>query len=95
MTRITLLAGVSLLFIAVPANAAPAPPPSQAPQQAPTATAPGNAADSEIICQKQEVTGSRLAKRKICLTRGEWMRAQMDDKAWTERIQHRGDASSQ
>ena len=46
MTRITLLAGVSLLFIAVPANAAPAPPPSQAPQQAPTATAPGNAADS-------------------------------------------------
>ncbi len=27
---------------------------------------------NEVVCEKQEVLGSRLATRKVCMTRGEW-----------------------
>jgi len=71
-------------------TAAPAPAP--APQQQ---SASGPAYDEkEIVCQKQEVTGSRLATRRVCMTRGDWMRAQMSDKSEIEAIQRRGDSQS-
>jgi hypothetical protein len=28
--------------------------------------------NDEVICKKYDVTGSRIAKRKICMTRSEW-----------------------
>jgi hypothetical protein len=49
---------------------------------------------SEIVCQKQEVTGSRLAVRRVCMTRGQWLESQMSDKSELEAIQRRGDAQS-
>ena len=45
---------------------------------------------NEMVCQKEEVLGSRLATRKICMTRSEWAeRRRLDkmdiDKAQTQR----------
>jgi invasion protein IalB len=93
MKRTTIAAVTFLAALASPASAAPDP---QAPaqQQPPAAKPAPNANENQVVCRVQEVTGSRLGARRICLTRGEWLRAQMDDKAWVERIQRRGDASS-
>ena len=30
------------------------------------------ASSDEVVCKKYDVTGSRVAKRKVCMTRGEW-----------------------
>lgn len=27
---------------------------------------------NEVVCEKQEVIGSRLASKKVCMTRSEW-----------------------
>lgn len=84
------LAASTLLF-AWPAQSEPAATP------APAQAAPVVQKDyqNEVICHKEEVTGSRLATRRKCQTRAEWEREQMDDKAWLDRVQRRGDASSQ
>ena len=94
-------AGIAALFaamIAVPAFGAPAAPASQPQQSAQPQQSPKTSAqiayDNEIVCQKEEVTGSRLGSRRVCMTRGEWMRSRLDDKAWVERMQHEGDHSS-
>ena len=42
---------------------------------------------NEIICQKLEVTGSRLAAKKVCKTRAEWADAQLQDRQELERVQ--------
>lgn len=60
--------------------------------QAPAAVpAPTTAAQNpnEIVCQKQEETGSRLAKKKICMTRAEWADRQLQDRQELERAQTR------
>lgn len=41
----------------------------------------------EKICQKQEVTGSRLAKKRVCKTRAEWADHQLQDRQDIERVQ--------
>jgi invasion protein IalB len=95
MNLMTILAAASAGIVAVAAQAqtaAPAPPPAAAAQQPSTARPAYD--EKEIVCQKEEVTGSRLATRRVCMTRGEWMRAKMADKAELEAIQRRGDASS-
>lgn len=54
----------SLLLAAAsvgPAEAEPAPPP---------------AAEEKLICRTNVVTGSRLRKQKVCLTKDGWKRAQ-------------------
>ena len=59
--------------------------------QAPAAPAPTTAAQNpnEIVCQKQEETGSRLAKKKVCMTRAEWADRQLQDRQELERAQTR------
>ena len=42
---------------------------------------------NEIICEKQEVTGSRLATRRVCRTRAEWADLRLQDRQETERVQ--------
>jgi invasion protein IalB len=44
---------------------------------------------NEIVCQKHEVTGSRLAAKKVCKTRAEWADAQLQDRQEVERVQAR------
>jgi hypothetical protein len=42
---------------------------------------------NEMVCERQEVIGSRLAKRKICMTRQEWTEQRRDDRNTVERHQ--------
>ncbi len=42
---------------------------------------------NEKVCQKIEVTGSRLATRRVCKTRAEWADLQLQDRQEIERIQ--------
>lgn len=59
---------------------------------APAARAPAQATapdPNEVICEKQEVLGSRLAKRKVCHTRAEWADLKLQDRQDLDRAQTR------
>jgi predicted secreted protein len=74
---------MAALLVAVPAAAQTAAAPSPAP-----ATATGSARDlNKIICEKQEVIGSRLATRRVCMTRAEWADRKLQDRQEIERVQ--------
>jgi predicted secreted protein len=74
---------MAALLVAVPAAAQTAAAPSPAP-----ATATGSAQDlNKIICEKQEVIGSRLATRRVCMTRAEWADRKLQDRQEIERVQ--------
>lgn len=98
MKRILGIAASFAVFVAAPALAAPdattAQPQQSAQPRQSQKTAAQIAYDNEIVCQKEEVTGSRLGSHRVCMTRGEWMRSRMEDKAWVERMQRTGDAQS-
>ncbi len=64
-----LAAAAILLWVGALAPASdPAPPDSQ---PAPVETAAGGGGE-EVICKREPVTGSRLARKKICMTAQEW-----------------------
>lgn len=42
---------------------------------------------NEVICEKQSVVGSRLAHRKVCLTRAQWDDARRQDRQEVEKVQ--------
>lgn len=42
---------------------------------------------NEVICQKQEVIGSRLSTKRVCKTRAEWADAKLEDRHAIEKIQ--------
>jgi len=65
--------------------AAPAAVGAQAQQQPKTAAIPDN--PSEVVCEKQEVTGSRLAHRRVCMTRSQWNDARHQDRQAVEKVQ--------
>ena len=58
---------------------------------APTQTQPAastKAANSdEIVCQKQEVTGSRVGFKRVCMTRSQWADRRLQDRQELERVQ--------
>lgn len=45
-----------------------------------------NGAD-QVICEKQEDTGTRLGSHKICHTRSQWEQMRRDDRSATEHVQ--------
>jgi predicted secreted protein len=54
----------------------------------PNAPAPARAVDpNEVICEKQEVLGSRLQMRRVCRTRAEWADLRLQDRQDIEKIQ--------
>lgn len=66
--KFALLSALALLITPVMAAA-------QAAQQTPPAKQqPGKSTDSasEIVCQKFEATGSRIAVKRVCMTRSQW-----------------------
>jgi invasion protein IalB len=77
-TRST-LALASTLVIAGPVGA----------QTAPQPAAQAKPADpmSEVVCQKQQIVGSRLATRRVCLTRQQWLEQQSSDRQDVEKAQ--------
>ena len=63
---------------------------AQTAQQAPQTPAPATKTvdnPNEIVCQKEEVTGSRIASKRVCMTRAQWAQRQTDDRAEIERVQ--------
>ena len=59
-------------------------------QAAPPAPAPAPAAPSnlnEVVCQKQQVLGSRLQARRVCKTRAEWADSRHQDRQDLEQKQ--------
>jgi hypothetical protein len=63
---------------------------AQTPAPAPaTSTAEKAQADylNERICRTEELTGSRLAKKKVCKTRSQWADQQLQDRQEIERVQ--------
>ena len=62
--------------------------------QGATASVPGSQAASgdnlnpnQIICEKQEITGSRLGTKRVCKTRAQWADLKMQDRQEIERVQ--------
>ncbi|HEY0629849.1 MAG TPA: hypothetical protein VGD23_11035 [Sphingomicrobium sp.] len=44
--------------------------------------------DSErVICEKQEVVGSRLATRRVCMTAAQWRLVRQEDRMGLDRLQ--------
>jgi hypothetical protein len=43
--------------------------------------------NQEVICEKQEVIGSRLQTKRVCRTRAEWADARREDQQYLERVQ--------
>ena len=71
------------LILGVPAAAQTG---ASATAAAPAAT--GKVRDpNEIVCEKQEVIGSRLATRRVCMTRAEWADRKLQDRQEIERVQ--------
>jgi hypothetical protein len=82
----TLLAGA----LSGPAFAQSSPTPAAQP---PAQNARPIDSKNEVVCQKQEVTGSRLGWKRICKTRAEWADAQLQDRQEVNRVQtQRGNA---
>lgn len=42
---------------------------------------------TEVVCEKVEVLGSRLATKRICMTRAEWAQRKKDDRETVEQAQ--------
>lgn len=42
---------------------------------------------NETVCEEEEVLGSRLATRRVCLTRAQWAEKRRDDRALVDRSQ--------
>jgi hypothetical protein len=61
---------------------------AQAPASQPAATQSTASLDpNEVVCRKQEITGSRLGSKRICKTRREWADAQLQDRQDIEKLQ--------
>ncbi len=71
----TLAAGVVATMIGTPALADKPSPHQKAPDP------------NEVICEKQEVVGSRLQTRRVCRTRAEWADLRLQDQQVIDRIQ--------
>lgn len=41
----------------------------------------------EVVCQKVEQTGSRLAVKRICMTRSQWSERRLQDRQAVEKVQ--------
>lgn len=50
-------------------------------------TKPGAKDPNRIICEKQEVVGSRLATKKVCMTAAEWEIRKREDREAVEKAQ--------
>ena len=70
----------SAAFLATPAAA-------QTQQQPAASAAPAAPAADPVICEKEEVTGSRLATRKVCMKRSQWQDRQLQDRQGIEKVQ--------
>lgn len=74
------------IFLAASPSVAQTQPQAQPQPSTQTASNTTIAAD-QVICEKQEDTGSRLSSHKICHTRSQWEQLRHDDRSNLERAQ--------
>jgi hypothetical protein len=62
---------------------------AQASDPAPVTPAPDrNAVDrNELVCEKLEIIGSRLQKKRVCMTRSQWADQRSQDRQEIQRVQ--------
>ena len=60
---------------------------SGSPSSQPAAEKPAPGSPNEVVCQKQEVTGSRLGQKRICKTRAQWADQRLQDRQEVEKVQ--------
>jgi hypothetical protein len=79
LRHLILVAGVALgCGTAWPSEpVSPEPPPGVAARDAPQAPA----AAEKLICKRQKVTGSNIARQKVCRTRAAWAEAAAETRA--------------
>jgi hypothetical protein len=79
MRKLMITTAAALLIGPAPALAQTSPPAQQAAKPAKD--------PNEIICEKQEVIGTRLASEKICKTRAEWAEERRASRMSVEKTQ--------
>lgn len=52
-----------------------------------TATSPKKGDQNEVVCQKIEVIGSRVATKRVCGTRAEWAEKRKADRDVLDQVQ--------
>ena len=58
--------------------------------QASAVQPPKKAVDpNEVVCEKQTVAGSRLATKRVCMTRAQWADVKSQDREEIEKVQVR------
>lgn len=81
MKHVFRFACATLFIAAAPAFA------QNQPQARPQQTAAKPIAADQVICEKEEDTGSRLSSHKVCHTRSQWEQLRHDDRSNIERAQ--------
>ena len=76
-------ASALLLSVSTPAIAQAA----DAPATSPTLSKAEVDRMNEVVCEKQEVVGSRLSVRRVCKTRAQWADQKLQDRMDVERVQ--------
>jgi invasion protein IalB len=79
--RVSILVLLTVSFSAIPVAVS-----AQAQLQTEAAVAQARN-PNEVVCEKQEVTGSRLGHRKVCMTRSQWEDARRQDRSVVEKVQ--------
>lgn len=78
----------AIVFLTAAAFGASSPAAAQQSSAPPSSSTVKKAHDpSEIVCEKQEVIGSRLTTKRVCLTRAQWADLRTQDRQDTERVQ--------
>lgn len=75
---------LAAILISVPA-VAQMNPPANPPASPSTGQKPLD--PNEMICEKQEVVGSRLATRRVCHTRAQWADLRLQDRQGIDKMQ--------
>jgi predicted secreted protein len=78
--KVVLAAGLAVL-VASPVSA------DNSGQAPPPANRTNTPDPTEIVCQKVEVLGSRLAVKKVCMTRSQWEDSRRQDRQAVEKAQ--------
>lgn len=76
-----LIGSIVIAFGALSASGASA---QTQPQPQPQTAAPTS---DPVVCQRQEVIGTRLASRRICMPRSAWQDRQLQDRKTIEKAQ--------
>ncbi len=79
------MCALAFVFICSSAIAGSQPPPPQQRQDA-----PADRAAQRVICQDEEVTGSRVASQRVCMTADQWKQHQQDARDVTDEQQRLG-----